>query len=113
MRIPEPTPGPVDTDRLHFDVVHSLFKQTVARIGRDASGGGLAVEFLLAEDPQTAEVHENVSADLRAKLERLAPLAESLDALFELLLESCSHPSNMYTEVHWLPVRPELPEPGT
>jgi len=104
--------GPVDTARPHFAVVHSLFKQTVARVGRAGVDDGIALEFLLGEDPQAEKVRVQVSADLDAKLARLGPLAASPDELFRLLVESCCHPSNLYTEVHWLYVDPACPEPG-
>lgn len=104
--------APVDAGRPHFDVVHSLFKQTVARVGWSRSGPTLALEFLLGDDPQAGTVRDKVTADLAAKLARLAPAAASLDDLLHLLVESCCHPSNLYTEVHWLPVVPGTPEPG-
>lgn len=103
--------GPVDRTRPWFDAVHSSFKQTVARIGRAPGEDGIAFEDLLPEDPDTARVRAQVEADLEGKLERLGPLAESADRLFELLRDSCSHPSNLYTEVHWLPVDPDAVEP--
>ncbi|MFO7675516.1 MAG: hypothetical protein R6X12_04275 [bacterium] len=105
--------APVDTARLHFGVVHSLFKQTVARVGLARDGGVVALDFLLGDDPQAAAVRAEVGRDLAAKLGRLAPAAASLDDLFRLLVESCCHPSNLYTEVHWLPVIPGAPEPGS
>ena len=92
--------------------MHSLFKQTAARVGRGRDGEPVALEFLLAGDPQADKVREQVSADLAAKLARLAPHADSPDELFRLLADSCCHPSNLYTEVHWLYVDPSCPEPG-
>lgn len=105
---PVPQSAPVDTDRPHFEVIHSLFKQTVARVGLTKDGEGIALEFLLEDDKQAEEVRRAVAADLKAKLERLSPQASSLDALFRLFRDSCCHPSNMYTEVHWCPVDPAL-----
>ena len=102
----------MDTERAYFEVVHSLFKQTVARIGLNHTGDGIALEFLLGEDQQADKTRLMVRTDLDAKLARLSPAAGSLEDLFRLLEESCRHPSNMYTEVHWLPVTPGSPEPG-
>ncbi|MBN2537944.1 hypothetical protein JXB37_06700 [candidate division WOR-3 bacterium] len=103
--------GPVDRTRPWFEAVHSAFKQNVARIGRAPGEDAVALEDLLPADPDAARVRAQVDADLAGKLERLGPLAESVDRLFELLRDSCSHPSNLYTEVHWLPVDPESAEP--
>ena len=111
MKVPCWQSGPVDVSRTHFDVVHSLFKQTIGRIGRNRAGDAIVFEFLLPDDPQADEVREAVNADLSAKLDRLAPAANTLDELFDLLCRSCCHPSNLYTEVHWLPVIPNCPEP--
>lgn len=112
MQNPGFTTGRVDTDRPFFEVIHSLFKQTVARVGWTGDGSGFALQFLLEDDPQAEKVRDRVTGDLDAKLKRLAPGADTLEDLLRLLTESCCHPSNMYTEVHWLPVTPGSPEPG-
>ncbi len=98
---------PVDVSRPHFEVIHSLFKQTAARIGWNKTGSGLAFEFLLKKDPQAETVRKEILDDLTAKLKRLSPQADSVERLFEQLRESCSHLSNMYTPVHWCPIEPE------
>ena len=103
--------APVDTTRPYFEVVHSLFKQTAARVGRSRSDEAVAFECLLPDDPQAAEVRHAIQTDLAARLKRLAPVAGSSDELFDLLARACCHPSNLYTEVHWLPVQPDSPEP--
>lgn len=105
-------PAAVDTSRPHFEVIHSLFKQTAGRVGWNRAGDAVAFEFLLPGDQQAEEVRRGVTADLSAKLARLAPAARTLAELFDLLGRSCCHPSNLYTEVHWLPILPGCPEPG-
>ena len=97
---------PVDLNRPHFEVIHSLYKQNAARIGWNEAGSGLALEFLLEDDQQAAEVRAAIAADLEAKVERLYPEVDSVERLLELLEQSCYHLSNMYTEVHWFPVKP-------
>ncbi len=98
---------PVDVNRPYFEVIHSLYKQNAARVGWNRTGSGLALEFLLQDDQQADEVRAAITADLAAKVKRLYPEAGSVEHLMELLERSCSHLSNMYTEVHWFPVNPE------
>jgi hypothetical protein len=97
---------PVDPNRPHFEVIHSLYKQNAARVGWNETGSGLALEFLLKDDQQSDEVRAAITADLTGKLERLYPEAGSVERLMELLEQSCYHLSNMYTEVHWFPIKP-------
>lgn len=104
--------GKVDTTRPYFEAVHSLFKQTVARIGWSPDRTAIHLEHLVDDDKQSAQVKKDVEADLSDKVRRLSDQADSLEELFELLNRSCCHPSNMYTEVHWLPVDPAVPEPS-
>ena len=98
---------PVDPNRPHFEVIHSLYKQNAARVGWNEAGSGLALEFLLKDDPQADEVRTAITADLTDKVERLYPETGSVEGLMKLLEQSCYHLSNMYTEVHWFPVEPE------
>jgi hypothetical protein len=99
--------GSVDTTRTYFEAIHSLFKQTAARIGWCRTGGRIVLESLLGDDKQADEARQMIRADLAAKLDRLSPSASGLDELYRLLVDSCCHPSNLYTEVHWFPVVPE------
>ena len=96
--------APVDTTRLHFEVVHSLFKETCARVGWNRAGSGLAVEFLVGEDPQAETVHIEVLVDLRGKLKRCG--GDSAVAVLAALMDGCRHPNNLYTRVHWFPIDP-------
>ena len=97
---------PVDTSRPHFEVIHSLYKQNAARVGWSETGSGLALEFTLGDDPQADEVRAAITADLEDKVRRLRKESGSIEHLMNLLEQSCHHLSNMYTEVHWFPVRP-------
>jgi hypothetical protein len=109
------TTGSVDKTRPYFEVIHSLFKQTAARIGwmrslppgQHLAGDRVALEFLLRDDEQADTARQMIRSDLAAKLERLSLSASGLEDLFRLLADSCCHPSNLYTEVHWFPVHPD------
>lgn len=115
MENPGFTTGSVDKTRPYFEVIHSLFKQTAARIGwmrslppgQHRTGDRIVLEFLLRDDEQADKARQMIRADLAAKLDRLSTTASGLDDLFGLLADSCCHPSNLYTEVHWFPVVPD------
>ncbi|UCG41934.1 MAG: hypothetical protein JSU73_08570 [candidate division WOR-3 bacterium] len=105
----------VNTTRPYFEAIHSLFKQTAARIGwmrslppgQRLAGDRIALEFLIRDEEQADKVRQMIRSDLAAKLDRLSPSASGLEDLFRLLTDSCRHPSNLYTEVHWFPVHPD------
>lgn len=100
--------GRVDTSRPHFELVHSFYKETVARVGYAVGGAGLAVEFETGEATADERVHADVAASIAARLRGCPGATENL---FERLCSSCVGPENLYARVHWYLFDPDLLPP--
>ncbi len=100
--------GRVDTARPHFELVHSFYKETVARVGYAAAGAGLAVEYEDGEAAADERVRADVAASIAARLRDCPGAAESL---FDRLCSSCAGPENLYARVHWYLFDPALLPP--
>ncbi len=101
--------GRVDTSRPHFELVHSFYKETVARVGYAAAGTGLAIEFVAGPAASNERVRADVAASIAARLRDCPGAAESL---FDRLRASCAGPENLYARVHWYLFDPDLLPPG-
>lgn len=100
--------GRVDTSRPHFELVHSFYKETVARVGYAAAGTGLAIELVAGEAVSNERVRADVAASIAARLRGCPGATENL---FERLCLSCVGPENLYARVHWYLFDPDLPPP--
>ena len=101
-------PGRVDTSRAHFELVHSFYKETVARVGYAAGGAGLAIEYGVGEAARDKRVRDDVEDSIAARLRDCAGAAE---ALLDRLRSSCAGPENLYARVHWYLFDPALLPP--
>lgn len=100
--------GPVDTTRPHFELVHSFYKETVARVGYAAEGAGFAVEYGAGEAASDERVRSDVDDSIAA---RLRGCPGSAEGLFDRLRTSCAGPENLYARVHWCLIDPSLLPP--
>lgn len=101
-------PGRVDTARAHFELVHSFYKETVARVGYAAEGAGLVIEYEAGEAADDERVRADVEASIGA---RLRDCAGAVEDLLDRLRSSCAGPENLYARVHWYLFDPSLLPP--
>lgn len=102
-------PGRVDTSRPHFELVHSFYKETAARLGPGPDGTGLLLEYLDCPAGADARVRADVEASITA---RLRDCGEVTPDPMDRLKTACAGPENLYARVHWYLFDPALLPPG-